>query len=442
MASHGVPRGPRTRTDEQKRLDSEKIQKYHELEEQIRSSTAFDESVFETTTRLLRLNPEYYTVWNVRRRCLTSGLLSRRPSGPRSSAAPLTTSQTATATSSSGGFSDTPLATSPSNPSSGPTTSSTLLDDKDGKDDTGAQTAEDEKSLEEDRQKDAGILESELQFTIPLLLEFPKCYWIWSYRLWVLEQAVARLDVARARQIWEDELALDSKMLTKDRRNFHAWGYRRQVVERLESEALSVDTEAEATAGKRGTSLVEPEFEYTTKMIHRDLSNFSAWHNRSKLIPRLLAERNADDAARTAFFEEELNIIREALNVGPEDQSLWFYHQFLMLDLIEYTGRPTMVPHLTLEERMAYIAREMEDIHDLLTDYDDVKWIYEALFEYTMAVAKMLGRPLSEAERVEAQGWLAQLRKLDPKRNGRWDDLELEYIRGRKPNYEQESISV
>ena len=179
-----------------------------------------------------------------------------------------------------------------------------MLDDKDGKDDTGAQTAEDEKSLEEDRQKDAGILESELQFTIPLLLEFPKCYWIWSYRLWVLEQAVARLDVARARQIWEDELALDSKMLTKDRRNFHAWGYRRQVVERLESEALSVDTEAEATAGKRGTSLVEPEFEYTTKMIHRDLSNFSAWHNRSKLIPRLLAERNADDAARTAFFEE------------------------------------------------------------------------------------------------------------------------------------------
>lgn len=166
-----------------------------------------------------------------------------------------------------------------------------------------------EDAPEKERQTDAEILESELLFTIPLLLEFPKCYWIWSYRLWVLEQAVARLDAERARKIWEEELALDSKMLTKDRRNFHAWGYRRQVVERLESAALSVD------AARTMSSLVEPEFEYTTKMIHQDLSNFSAWHNRSKLIPRLLAERNADDAARTVFFEEGLSGPRSCCGV-------------------------------------------------------------------------------------------------------------------------------
>ncbi|CAK7214851.1 Rab geranylgeranyltransferase [Sporothrix eucalyptigena] len=439
MASHGIPRGPRTRTDEQKRLDSEKIEKYHELEKQIRSSATYDESVFNNTTRLLRLNPEYYTVWNVRRRCLTSGtfgLLSRRRPGSRSLGAPLTTSRTGTSTLPSDDSSGTASGTSPSSQELGLTTSSTLSADaaEDAVQDAG-NFDNTYTSLEEARAKDADILESELQFTIPLLLEFPKCYWIWSYRLWVLEQAVARLDVVRARRIWEAELVLDSKMLTKDRRNFHAWGYRRQVVERLESAALSV------TGAETGTSLVEPEFEYTTKMIHRDLSNFSAWHNRSKLIPRLLAERNADDAARTAFFEEEeLSIIREALNVGPEDQSLWFYHQFLMLDLIEYTGRPTLVPHLTVEERMTYITRELEDIRDLLTDYDDVKWIHEALFEYTLAVAKMQDRSLTETERIEVQGWLVQLRKLDPKRNGRWDDLELEHIRGRQPNFAQESI--
>lgn len=50
--------------------------------------------------------------------------------------------------------------------------------------------------------------------------------------------------------------------------------------------------------------MVEPEFEYTTTMIHMDLSNFSAWHNRSKLIPRLLEERGADDVARRKFFDE------------------------------------------------------------------------------------------------------------------------------------------
>ena len=55
--------------------------------------------------------------------------------------------------------------------------------------------------------------------------------------------------------------------------------------------------------------MVEPEYEYTTKMIHTDLSNFSAWHNRGQLIPRLLDERSADDAAR----EELLNKGRVSL---------------------------------------------------------------------------------------------------------------------------------
>lgn len=122
-------------------------------------------------------------------------------------------------------------------------------------------------------------------------MEFPKCYWIWNYRLWVLEQAIERLAVATARRIWEEELGLVSKMLTKDRRNFHAWGYRRHVVARLESPVL------------QGKSMVEDEFAYTTRMVNVDLSNFSAWHNRAKLIPRLLEERGADAVARKALFD-------------------------------------------------------------------------------------------------------------------------------------------
>ncbi|CAK7274812.1 Rab geranylgeranyltransferase, partial [Sporothrix epigloea] len=295
---HGVPRGPRTRTDEQKRLDSLKIQKYHELEENIRSSKAYDETVFANTTRLLRLNPEYYTVWNVRRRCLTSGLLSRPRPGSVFSAIPSDKFQTAASSFSSPGSFDTSSTTNSRKLAPGLSNSSKLPSENEGAETTKETKNKLDDASEKERQTDADILESELLFTIPLLLEFPKCYWIWSYRLWVLEQAVARLDAERARKIWEEELALDSKMLTKDRRNFHAWGYRRQVVERLESAALSLN------AASTTSSLVEPEFEYTTKMIHQDLSNFSAWHNRSKLIPRLLAERNADNAARTVFFEK------------------------------------------------------------------------------------------------------------------------------------------
>lgn len=64
------------------------------------------------------------------------------------------------------------------------------------------------------------------------------------------------------------------------------------VVEKLESPALN------------GKSLVEEEFAYTTKMVNTNLSNFSAWHNRSQLIPRLLDERNAIDEARKEFLDE------------------------------------------------------------------------------------------------------------------------------------------
>ncbi len=105
-------------------------------------------------------------------------------------------------------------------------------------------------------------------------------------------ETIKRLPVPDARRIWEDELGLVAKMLSKDQRNFHAWGYRRLVVQKLESPAL------------HGVSMAESEFEYTTKKIHADLSNFSAWHGRSKLIPKLLNERGANDTERKAFFDD------------------------------------------------------------------------------------------------------------------------------------------
>lgn len=255
-------------------------------------------------------------------------------------------------------------------------------------------------------------MQSELAFTIPLLLEFPKCYWIWNFRRWVLSQAMLRLPVSAARGVWETELGLTSKMLTKDRRNFHAWGYRRYVVGNLESPAL------------QGKSMAEDEFAYTKKMIEADLSNFSAWHNRSQLILRVLDERNADDATRRKFLDDELELVREALNVGPEDQSLWYYHQFLVSQIADHQGRATtMAPALTLSDRSNYLRREIDEIKDLLSDYQDVKWIYEALLEYSLALGR-LEQDKPRESGGDAQVWLEKVRALDPMRRGRWADIE------------------
>ena len=101
----------------------------------------------------------------------------------------------------------------------------------------------------------------------------------------------------------------------------------------------------------------------------------------------------------------ELELIRGAVNVGPEDQSLWYYHQFLLLNLTSRDPNTSMVPHLSTPDRVAYIQTEIAEIKDLLEDYVDIKWIYEALMGCTLAVAEVEGRELS--------GWLGMLRELD-----------------------------
>ncbi|KAK8024704.1 geranylgeranyl transferase type-2 subunit beta [Apiospora arundinis] len=374
MASHGIARTNRNRTEEQRQQDLDRIKKYRDLDDQIqvhvKQSNYDDPALFHLTTKILRLNPEYYTIWNVRvaeyfserhyetvLRRLLAFALGCDPARP--SDVPVTQED----------WRECPSSPSPS----------------------------------------------------PLLIEFPKCYWIWGYRSFLLSLCDRILPAAVARDFWVAELALDSKMLTKDRRNFHAWTYRRFIVAALESTAAAETTR----------SMTESEFEYTYSMIKVDLSNFSAWHNRSKLALRLLDERGADDAARKKFLDQELELAREGLNVGPEDQSLWYYHQFLMDQITTLSvskedadAKGLIALNLSLADRKEFIDREVAEIKDLLEDYEDVKLIYEALLEYAMAYRAMSASDGETANQDEMMAWLAKLRELDPLRQGRWDDLE------------------
>ena len=140
------------------------------------------------------------------------------------------------------------------------------------------------------------LISSDLDFLLPLLRQYPKCYWIWNYRSWLLKESTRLLPVPTSRRLWEQDLGLASKMLSLDNRNFHGWGYRRMLIQALESREL--------TLGGEAGSMVEVEFKYTTKMIESNLSNFSAWHNRSKLIPRVLDEQRDDDNDRLKMLDQ------------------------------------------------------------------------------------------------------------------------------------------
>lgn len=205
------------------------------------------------TSKLLKQNPEYYTIWNHRRLVLqhqfsySSPTHSPEPSDPRD-------------------------------------------------------------VYHDSSERISTLITSDLQFLVPLLRKFPKCYWVWNHRLWILQQATVYLSDVTALRLWREELGLVNKMLSLDGRNFHGWGYRRTVIAALESNSHT-DGDSGMTRSE-GKSLVEEEFTYTTKMIETDLSNFSAWHNRSKLIPRLLDERGADAETRRKFLDDGMQRAR------------------------------------------------------------------------------------------------------------------------------------
>lgn len=231
----------------------------------------YTREVLDLTSKLLSKNPEYYTIWNIRRRLLIHGLFSKSLESSLES--------------------DTQL------PSSGPSENSTsgVISSS-----STSASSEDSTKIRADPHllnpgKNSTILDliqADLDFIFPLMLGWPKCYWIWNYRLWLLKEANDRLAADVARGLWQRELVLVGKMLTRDSRNFHGWGYRRTVVSQLEDPKLD------------GSSMVESEFAYTTRMINAELKNFSAWHNRSKLIPRLLDERQATATERRQFLDD------------------------------------------------------------------------------------------------------------------------------------------
>lgn len=360
MASHGILRSAtrEVRTAEARRKELQEIESYQNLVTQIQKGVEqkdFSPELLEKTSALLRKNPEYYTIWNIRRTIFENEF-------------------------------------------------SKLTNEVEV-----GQLTEDSK-----HSQILDIINLDLHFLFPLLLQYPKCYWIWNHRVWLLQQATAYLRPEQARSLWEEELKLVAKMLTRDSRNFHGWGYRRSVIASLEDANLG------------GQSLTREEYDYTTKMIRQNLSNFSAWHNRTQLILRMLDEQQANAGERKQMLDDEIHFIHEAL-FDPFDQSLWFYHQNLMSTFDADLASQSFAPDLTNEQRLVYIQAEQDFIEDLVEDAEDSKWVYQALIECAVLKSK-LQRELSSEAKSRIQEWLDKLKQLDPLRKGRWVDTEQKLL--------------
>ncbi|KAI9661339.1 MAG: Rab geranylgeranyltransferase [Alyxoria varia] len=387
MTSHGVPR-PQTakaRSPEEYQKEQDKIAEYKQLVDEVKGAIGAEKYTPQTlslTSKLLRENPEYYTIWNHRRR-----VLQRLFHAPL----PATKSE----------HSQTP------NTDVSPPLPETQKPDE----------------LRQRQRHQQHLITADLDFLLPLLVKFPKCYWIWNHRQWLLRQASTLLDTEAALEIWESELALVAKMLGRDSRNFHGWDYRRGIIAELEKlkakkglqdGAIGIGHEEEQNKDDAGQesrareedganesqqhssatnsnphnetksdpiSLAPSEHAYTTKLTHSNLSNFSAWHNRSKLLPRLIAA--TPSLSPRTLFHQELALIKRALFTDPYDQSLWFYHNYLITLLVKSCERASRLTQEATEREVAgrkargneVLAREIEWLADANFTEQEVRGI-------------------------------------------------------------------
>lgn len=208
-------------------------------------------------------------------------------------------------------------------------------------------------------------------------------------------------------------------MLGLDGRNFHGWGYRRTVVNELE----------ELT----GKSRAEEEFKYTTQMVGRDLSNYSAWHSRGEALPRLLEESGATTEERKQMFDAEWELVTRGLWTDPYDGSLWGYWRFLLGAIVDDKEReagrsaPKILDPCGQDEKEHYLRQELESVRGMLDGAEDCKFIYQALLELAPKYAKVTEHKTDSKDEVaadmdEMREWLDRLKKIDPLRAGRWDD--------------------
>lgn len=139
------------------------------------------------------------------------------------------------------------------------------------------------------------MIAAELKFLVKGMMKSPKSYTLWFQRQWTLQKGLEfekeLPEIKMNSDILQNELLLCNKMLKQDERNFHCWNYKLWVVETFLTEHEKRGQLKEKTADQIYEEdqrlLIEAECEMALTLIKKNFSNFSAWHYRSKLMPRL-----------------------------------------------------------------------------------------------------------------------------------------------------------
>lgn len=215
----------------------------------------------------------------------------------------------------------------------------------------------------------------------------------WYHRVWVIDHF--NVDYAK-------ELSLCKSFLKEDQRNFHCWNYRRLVIQR-------------ACAGS------EDELAFTSEKIQENFSNYSAFHQRSVFLKEL-------SLLPSDVLEAELSIVENAVFTEPDDQSAWWYHQFLM------GWAANSVAGLSARDREWFedaCRQQLELMRSLLEIEGACRWVMTCLvgvIGHLLACAAADEHPQTDTEgaeeaaslRSERRTLLVRLEAVDPMHANRY----------------------
>ena len=219
------------------------------------------------------------------------------------------------------------------------------------------------------------LISADLELTQRFMRKHPKVYWLWNHRRWCLVAVSERLREV-AMEYWKRELALVELMLEIDARNcallltVMGWNYRRWVVEQIAAVRLAEFGVNNATpfpnilqedipdgAREALVKLTEAELAYSMRKIEENFSNFSAWHQRTKLLVPVWDAKKYSEDDRKRERAVEFDALHQGMYTDPSDQSLWLYHKWLVEQGTSTLTAPTRE---TLESEIAFISELAE----------------------------------------------------------------------------------
>lgn len=268
-------------------------------------------------------------------------------------------------------------------------------------------------------------LQEDLKLVMMLFRRFPKCYWIFNHRLWCLKQLGDKAN-------WEFELGIVSKLLSADQRNFHGWQLRRVVTENLENRVSSENESVNLLLINLN------EYEFTTSKINNNISNFSAWHNRSQLIPKIykmyqeipneIDNKEIISKYRDIFSDpfnilmHEMKLINTGMYVDVDDTSIWLYLYWLIADEFFIKNIKVETYKQILEDQLKVIS-ELNELEKSENGIENC-WCLKSIILIKGLMGKLSSPDIPNFDLLtdEMKSMLKTLMEIDPLRKGRYLD--------------------